>query len=139
VSVTRPPVISESLTTISLTPGTELSIVTLFLEYRSAITSMNTIFLQIVETYNKFASHTASGNGTYYFTVVAYNRALDPSVPVCSDGVTIDSSVPGVKEIVVKDSLITGGLVTLLYSKNRYLLILQNIKSSGKNRIAKIN
>jgi hypothetical protein len=83
---------------------------------------MNTIFLQIVETYNKFASHTASGNGTYYFTVVAYNRALDPSVPVCSDGVTIDSSVPAVKEIVVKDSLITGGLVTDTTQTNYYIL-----------------
>ncbi|CAC5386461.1 unnamed protein product [Mytilus coruscus] len=65
----------------------------------------------IVETYNSFGSHTVSGDGTYYFTVVAYNRALDPSEPVCSDGVTIDTSVPGVKEVVVKDSLITGGLV----------------------------
>ncbi|CAG2233138.1 unnamed protein product [Mytilus edulis] len=65
----------------------------------------------IIETYNTFGSHTVSGDGTYYFTVVAYNRALDPSEPVCSDGVTIDSSVPGVKEVVVKDSLITGGLV----------------------------
>ncbi|CAC5386466.1 unnamed protein product [Mytilus coruscus] len=65
----------------------------------------------IVETYNNFGSHTVSGDGTYYFTVVAYNRALDPSEPVCSDGVTIDSSVPGVKEVVVKDSLITGGVV----------------------------
>ncbi|VDI20686.1 Hypothetical predicted protein [Mytilus galloprovincialis] len=64
----------------------------------------------IVETYNTFGTHTVSGDGTYYFTVVAYNRALDPSEPVCSDGVTIDSSVPGVKEVVVKDSLITGGL-----------------------------
>lgn len=66
---------------------------------------------QIIETYNTFGSHTVNGDGTYYFTVVAYNRALDPSEPVCSDGVTIDSSVPGVKEVVVTDSIITGGLV----------------------------
>ena len=53
---------------------------------------------------------------------MAYNRALDPSVPVCSDGVTIDSSVPGVKEVVVKDSLITGGLVIDTTQANYYIL-----------------
>ena len=80
------------------------------------------IVLQVVETYNTYGSHTASGDETYYFTVVAYNRALDPSDPVCSDGVTIDSSVPGVKEVVVKDSLITGGLVTDANQTNYYIL-----------------
>ena len=53
---------------------------------------------------------------------MAYNRALEPSDPVCSDGVTIDSSVPGVKEVIVKDSLITGGLVTDLTQTNYYIL-----------------
>ncbi|XP_052067298.1 uncharacterized protein LOC127706680 [Mytilus californianus] len=76
----------------------------------------------IVETYNTFGSHTVSGDGTYYFTVVAYNRALDPSEPVCSDGVTIDSSVPGVKEVVVKDAVITGGLVTDVNQTSYYIL-----------------
>ncbi|XP_076113973.1 uncharacterized protein LOC143082259 [Mytilus galloprovincialis] len=76
----------------------------------------------IVETYNTYGSHTVSGDGTYYFTVVAYNRALDPSEPVCSDGVTIDSSVPGVKEVVVKDAVITGGLVTDVNQTSYYIL-----------------
>ncbi|CAC5370733.1 unnamed protein product [Mytilus coruscus] len=76
----------------------------------------------IVETYNTFGSHTVSGDGTYYFTVVAYNRALDPSEPVCSDGVTIDSSVPLVKEVVVKDTVITGGLVKDTDNFNYYIL-----------------
>ncbi|XP_076117799.1 uncharacterized protein LOC143085385 [Mytilus galloprovincialis] len=76
----------------------------------------------LVETYNTFGSHTASVNGTYYFTVVAYNRALDPSDPVCSDGVTIDSSVPAVQEIVVENSLITGGLITDSTFTNYYIL-----------------
>ncbi|CAG2222618.1 unnamed protein product [Mytilus edulis] len=76
----------------------------------------------IVETYNTFGSHTVIGDGTYYFTVVAYNRALDPSEPVCSDGVTIDSSVPRVKEVVVKDAVITGGLVTDVNQTSYYIL-----------------
>ena len=78
--------------------------------------------MKVVETYNTFGSHTASGDGTYYFTVVAYNRALDPSEPVCSDGVTIDSSVPGVKELLVKNARITGGLVTDSTKSDFYIL-----------------
>lgn len=85
-------------------------------------TSQSCFPLKVIETYNTFGSHTATADGTYYFTVVAYNRALDPSDPVCSDGVTIDSSVPGVKEVVVKDSLITGGLVTDTTQTNYYIL-----------------
>ena len=88
-----------------------------------------TVF-QVVETYNTYGSLTASGDGTYYFTVVAYNRALDASDPVCSDGVTIDSSVPGVKEVVVKDSLITGGLVTDSTQTSFYIL--------GSNRVRRL-
>ncbi|CAC5360418.1 unnamed protein product [Mytilus coruscus] len=76
----------------------------------------------LVETYNTFGSHTASVDGTYYFTVVAYNRALDPSDPVCSDGVTIDSTVPGVQEIIVENSRITGGLIKDSTSTNYYIL-----------------
>ena len=53
---------------------------------------------------------------------MAYNRALDPSEPVCSDGITIDSSVPGVTEVVVKDSLVTGGLITDATRTNYYIL-----------------
>ena len=34
-------------------------------------------------------------------TVVAYNRALAHSEAVCSDGITIDNSVPAVGEVVV--------------------------------------
>ncbi|CAC5360413.1 unnamed protein product [Mytilus coruscus] len=84
----------------------------------------------LVETYNTFGSHTASVDGTYYFTVVAYNRALDPSDPVCSDGVTVDSSVPGVQEIVVENSQITGGLIKDSTSTNYYIL--------GSNRMRRL-
>lgn len=79
-------------------------------------------FFQVVETYNTFGTETAPGDGTYYFTVVAYNRALDPSEPVCSDGVTIDSTVPGVKEVIISDAIITGGLVTDVNQSDFYIL-----------------
>ena len=39
--------------------------------------------------------------GRYYVTVAAYNHAMDHSVPVCSDGITIDTSVPIVKTFQV--------------------------------------
>ncbi|XP_052095904.1 uncharacterized protein LOC127731085 [Mytilus californianus] len=56
-----------------------------------------------IETFNTFASFTASKEGKYYVSVVAFNRANEASSLVCSDGVTISSSVPYVVDIVVKD------------------------------------
>ena len=47
------------------------------------------------------ASFQVKKEGRYYVTVAAYNHALDHSVPVCSDGITIDTSVPIVKEFKV--------------------------------------
>ena len=64
----------------------------------------------MTETYTTSASFEASDNGTYFITVAAYNRALDPSDPVCSDGVTIDKAVPSISEVVVEDARTTGGL-----------------------------
>ncbi|XP_071153805.1 uncharacterized protein [Mytilus edulis] len=55
------------------------------------------------ETFNTFASFTASNEGKYYVSVVAFNRANEASSLVCSDGVTISSSVPYVVDIAVKD------------------------------------
>ena len=68
------------------------------------------IHTQLTETYTTAASFEASDNGTYFITVAAYNRALDPSDPVCSDGVTIDTVVPSISEVVVKDAKTTRGL-----------------------------
>lgn len=67
--------------------------------------------MKLVETYETSGSYTAPRSGTYYFTVVAYNRALDASDPVCSDGVTIDTTVPQIKEVTVENAFIQGGLV----------------------------
>jgi hypothetical protein len=49
---------------------------------------------------------------TYYITVVAYNAAFQASEPVCSDGVTIDSSESSIKELSISNSRIKGGIVT---------------------------
>ncbi|XP_071123148.1 uncharacterized protein [Mytilus edulis] len=90
--------------------------------------NLNLTAANVTETYNNFGSYTADGDGTYYFTVVAYNRALDPSEPVCSDGVTIDSSIPGVKEVMVEDAVITGGLITDTNQTNYYILSSQRVR-----------
>ncbi|XP_062616047.1 uncharacterized protein LOC134277752 [Saccostrea cucullata] len=65
-----------------------------------------------VETYSLHATHNVSSKGTYYACVVAYNRALEPSKPVCSDGVTITTAVPKVREVYISNAYIRGGLIT---------------------------
>ena len=49
-----------------------------------------------------FASHVVDNEGRYRVTVVAYNGAMDPSLPVCSDGVYIDQTPPEVFGIHLK-------------------------------------
>ncbi|XP_019633113.1 PREDICTED: uncharacterized protein LOC109476570 [Branchiostoma belcheri] len=48
-------------------------------------------------------SFTASSPGTYYCTVVAFNRALSASEPVCSDGILYDTSPPSITNIVIEN------------------------------------
>lgn len=55
-----------------------------------------------MKTYSTHANFEAISDGTYHVTVVAYNRALDGSEPVCSDGVVIDSSKPRVSDVIVE-------------------------------------
>ncbi|XP_067663316.1 uncharacterized protein [Haliotis asinina] len=66
---------------------------------------------EVTETYSTSASWTASSVGKYHVTVVAVNRALEVSDPVCSDGVTIDTTPPSVSEVAVRDSRVMEGLV----------------------------
>lgn len=49
-------------------------------------------------------SFTVEDEGKYFVTVVAYNHALIPSIPVCSDGVLIDTSIPTISEFRVNRS-----------------------------------
>lgn len=52
-----------------------------------------------------------AGEGTYFLTVVAWNSALSPSLPVCSDGVTVDETPPVVEGVVIPGGVVQGGLV----------------------------
>ena len=46
-------------------------------------------------------------------TVVAFNRALEPSNAVCSDGVTIDTSPAKVNEVQVANVRVQAGLIMI--------------------------
>ena len=50
------------------------------------------------------------GPGTYHCTVVAYNKALEPSEPVCSDGVTVDTTAPEIHGVSIENSWTKDGL-----------------------------
>ncbi|XP_078334035.1 uncharacterized protein LOC111124258 [Crassostrea virginica] len=79
----------------------------------------------IVETYSLHASHTVITVGQYFICVVAYNRALEASEPVCSDGVTVTTAVPAVQEVTIEGARITGGLVTDS-SRSNYWIVTDN-------------
>ena len=49
--------------------------------------------------------------GRFFASVVAYNKALEPSKVVCSDGVTIDRTPPEVSSIDIKHARVKPGLV----------------------------
>ena len=66
---------------------------------------------EVRETVGSAATWTAPGPGTYHVTVVAYNHALQPSLPACSDGVTIDDSPPEFEGVVVPGAVVMPGLV----------------------------
>ena len=67
--------------------------------------------------------------GKYYVTVAAYNHALDHSSPVCSDGVTIDTSLP-----VVTDFKVDGAMVDprLLIDTNRSFWFLHDDRTKQR-------
>lgn len=53
----------------------------------------------------------APGEGSYYITVVAYNNALQPSLPVCSDGTTVDLTPPVLMGVSIPGARVRPGLV----------------------------
>ena len=65
----------------------------------------------VTETRDTFATWDAPAPGTYYATVVAYNNALRPSVPVCSDGITTDTAPPSFEGVVIPGAVVAPGLV----------------------------
>ncbi|XP_022102003.1 uncharacterized protein LOC110985345 [Acanthaster planci] len=64
-------------------------------------TMIGTVKDRMTRTTSTHASWTAPSPGLYYVTVIAYNRALEPSEPVCSDGVVIDTSPPELSQIAL--------------------------------------
>ncbi|XP_035696852.1 uncharacterized protein LOC118430249 [Branchiostoma floridae] len=62
-------------------------------------------------TTSTYVTWEAPHPGTYYCTVVAFNRALEPSEPVCSDGVTVDTTPPVLREVVVDNAHYKPGLL----------------------------
>lgn len=86
------------------------------------ISSFLKFTLQLNETYSVGAVHEVSSEGTYYACVVAYNRALEPSKPVCSDGVTVTTAIPKVKEVAISGAFVKGGLVTDNFKSSVWVL-----------------
>ncbi|XP_061177042.1 uncharacterized protein LOC133185758 [Saccostrea echinata] len=85
------------------------------------------------ETYETYVTHTVATEGTYYVCVVAFNRALEPSKPVCSDGVTVTTAVPAVSEVDITNAHVRESLVTdvgkttyWLVSRNRHRSLIAN-------------
>ena len=74
------------------------------------------------KTYATEADYVAPNEGQYYVTAIAYSHALDASVPVCSDSVVIDTSVPDVSEIVVGQAKVSRMLLKDKLSTSVYLL-----------------
>ena len=63
------------------------------------------------QTTSNMVVWTAPSPETYYTTVVAYNGALQPSQPVCSDGVTVDRQPPVFGGVVIPGGIVREGLV----------------------------
>ena len=51
----------------------------------------------------------SAGEGTYYLTVVAWNAALSPSTPVCSDGLTVDTTPPLFEGVFIPGGMVEAG------------------------------
>lgn len=88
---------------------------------------------KLIETYSTDVIHTVKSEGTFYACVVAYNRALEPSKPVCSDGVSVTSNIPKVKEVAISGAFVKGGLITditkssfWVLDQNRYRTLIKN-------------
>ncbi|WAR06111.1 hypothetical protein MAR_021480 [Mya arenaria] len=88
---------------------------------------------EIVQTYETTASTTVQSQGRYYTTVVAYNHALGQSVPVCSDGVVIDSTPTLISEVVINGGIVIPRIIqdiltdeVFVMKNNRVIQTIQN-------------
>ncbi|XP_076089761.1 uncharacterized protein LOC143060892 [Mytilus galloprovincialis] len=53
-------------------------------------------------TYNTSATCNASSEGTFFISVTAVNKAAESSNVVCSDGVTVSTVIPFIKDFVIE-------------------------------------
>ncbi|KAL5006990.1 hypothetical protein ScPMuIL_015796 [Solemya velum] len=107
---------------------------------------LNSTNQSVTQTYSTHATYQADSEGTYYVTVVAYNRAMDGSDPVCSDGVTVDRSPPEVKEIIIENIRMGEGLVkgpdntnVWFFQKEGSLVLVQNSSEECRNKSTLLN
>ncbi|XP_038057739.1 uncharacterized protein LOC119729229 [Patiria miniata] len=77
---------------------------------RTGNTTVGSAMNDMTKTTSTHASWTAPSPGQYYITVIAYNRALEPSEAVCSDGVVIDTSPPELTQIAISFARMWPGL-----------------------------
>ncbi|XP_038050879.1 uncharacterized protein LOC119724031 [Patiria miniata] len=64
-------------------------------------TSIGSVSDYMMRTTSTYVSWTAPSPGPYYVTVIAFNRAMEPSEAVCSDGVVVDTSPPKLTQIAI--------------------------------------
>ncbi|VDI32878.1 Hypothetical predicted protein, partial [Mytilus galloprovincialis] len=62
-------------------------------------------------TYNTYATYNATSEGIYFISVTAVNRASESSKVVCSDGVTVTTTIPFIKDFVFGDIKAKGQLL----------------------------
>jgi hypothetical protein len=64
-----------------------------------------------IETNNAQGLWETTSPGKYFITVVAFNKVLVPSSPVCSDGITIDQTPPTLEHIFIENIVSQPGLI----------------------------
>ncbi|XP_019617771.1 PREDICTED: uncharacterized protein LOC109465072 [Branchiostoma belcheri] len=70
-----------------------------------------TEFGNTTNTTSTHAVWEATHQGLYHCTIIAFNSALEPSEPVCSDGVTIDVTPPVITDLSVDNLHYTPGVI----------------------------
>ncbi|CAC5375358.1 unnamed protein product [Mytilus coruscus] len=89
------------------------------------------------ETHDTTTSYNATKEGIYHITVIAMNSANDPSDAVCTDGVTITTEKPNVKNVLIQGLKTTPRIV--IDSSNTMWIIGQNLTRTLLNDTTLIN
>ncbi|XP_063447093.1 uncharacterized protein LOC134726613 [Mytilus trossulus] len=89
------------------------------------------------ETYETATSYNATKEGKYHITVIAVNSANEPSQAVCTDGVTIITVKPNVKNVLIHGVKTAPRIVT--DSNNTMWIIRQDLTRGFINDTTWIN